>query len=232
MKGERIQSRQKQERIQTKEILEALNIKGSTLSRWKNNINEPDDETKLKLALILKTSVAYLMGETNDPTPKAGLNDVSDIAYIFEKDNLIEIPLYDIESVASSWSDCLYSAIPEGVKTIYVEKDSFEKLDDARSPFAITMTNDSMAGASIDKGDVLVISPADTVKSGDVAFACHGDMWLVRWIYFKPDGSIELHATNPNYTPIIVEREHAENKRWFRLVGKVVEVRHKPKNGI
>lgn len=229
MKGERIQTRQKQERIQTKEVLEALNIKGSTLSRWKNNINEPDDETKIKLAVILKTSVAYLMGETDDPEPRS---DVSGAVHFFEKENLIEIPLYDIESVASSWAGCLYGAIPEGVKKIYVSKDLFEKLDSERAPFAIIMANDAMSGASIDKGDVLVISPVDTVKSGDVAFAGHGDMWLVRWIYLKPDGSIELHATNPNYTPIIVDKEHAEDKRWFRLVGKIVEVRHRPKTGI
>ena len=75
MKGERITSRQKQQRIRTNEILEALNIKGSTLSRWKNNINEPDDETKLKLAEFLNTTVAYLMGEIDDPSPRVVLVD-------------------------------------------------------------------------------------------------------------------------------------------------------------
>ena len=58
MKGERIIKRQKEIQIKTKDLLEGLNISSATLSRWKNNINEPDDETKLKLAQFLHTSVA------------------------------------------------------------------------------------------------------------------------------------------------------------------------------
>ena len=67
MKGERITKRQKEIQLKTKDLLEGLNISSATLSRWKNNINEPDDETKLKLAQFLQTSVAYLMGESNEP---------------------------------------------------------------------------------------------------------------------------------------------------------------------
>ena len=67
MKGERITKRQKEIQIKTKDLLEGLNISSATLSRWKNNINEPDDETKLKLAQFLHTSVAYLMGESDEP---------------------------------------------------------------------------------------------------------------------------------------------------------------------
>lgn len=67
MKGERITKRQKEIQLKTKDLLERLNISSATLSRWKNNINEPDDETKLKLAQFLQTSVAYLMGESDEP---------------------------------------------------------------------------------------------------------------------------------------------------------------------
>lgn len=67
MKGERITKRQKEIKLKTKDLLEGLNISSATLSRWKNNINEPDDETKLKLAQFLHTSVAYLMGESDKP---------------------------------------------------------------------------------------------------------------------------------------------------------------------
>lgn len=67
MKGERIAKRQTEIKMQTKDLLKELNVSGATLSRWKNNKNEPDDEMKIKLAGLLQTSVAYLMGETDEP---------------------------------------------------------------------------------------------------------------------------------------------------------------------
>ncbi len=39
------------------------------MSRWKNDINEPDDATKLLLAHELDTSVSWLVGEIDDPAP-------------------------------------------------------------------------------------------------------------------------------------------------------------------
>ncbi|MEG1602525.1 MAG: hypothetical protein RRY12_07260 [Cloacibacillus sp.] len=39
------------------------------MSRWKNDINEPDDATKLLLARELDTSVSWLVGEIDDPAP-------------------------------------------------------------------------------------------------------------------------------------------------------------------
>lgn len=32
----------------------------------------------------------------------------------------------------------------------------------------------------------------------------------------------ELRSANPNYGPIIVEKEYAESKDWFKVIGKVV----------
>lgn len=55
--------------IKTKTLLDSLGITGATLSRWKNDINEPDDATKLLLAKELDTSVSWLVGEIDDPAP-------------------------------------------------------------------------------------------------------------------------------------------------------------------
>lgn len=230
--AERLKAARLNKGLGSVELGALLSVGNSSVSRWEAGVREPSLDTIANIAEILGVSVSYLIGGSDEPTPKTGTQNVGNVARIFEEGSLIEIPLLNVATVASSLADCLYSAIPEGVKTIHVEKVSFEMLDSERMPFALTMENDSMAGADIENGDIMIISPADTVKSGDVAFACHGDMWLIRWIYLKPDGSIELHASNPNYTPIIVEKEHAEDKRWFRLIGKVIEIRHKPKTGI
>lgn len=232
--GERLKAARKAKGYaNSTELGEVLSVGNSTVSRWEAGEREPSLETVIKLAGILSVSAAYLMGETDDPEPKSGLfQNVSNFVYIPDENDLMEISLFDIVSVASYWADCMYSAIPGEVKKIYIEKSAFEKLDDERMPFAIYAEGDAMTGADIDTGDILIISPADAARSGDVVFVRHGDMWMVRWIYHRPDGSIELRAASPNYAPVVIAKENAENTLWYHLVGKVIEVRHKPKTGI
>lgn len=50
-------------------LSKALDVTSGTVSRWVNNEREPDFENVKKIAGILNTSVAYLMGEIRDPTP-------------------------------------------------------------------------------------------------------------------------------------------------------------------
>lgn len=69
MEGLRIRTRRKKLGISGKDIADALNTTKVTVSRWETGKSEPDDKTKFELAKLLKTSVAYLMGETDNPDP-------------------------------------------------------------------------------------------------------------------------------------------------------------------
>lgn len=41
----------------------------STVHAWESARNKPDEETFPKVAQVLKTSISYLFGETDDPRP-------------------------------------------------------------------------------------------------------------------------------------------------------------------
>ena len=41
----------------------------STVHAWESGRNKPDEETFPKVAQVLKTSISYLFGETDDPRP-------------------------------------------------------------------------------------------------------------------------------------------------------------------
>ena len=83
MNGERAKKRRKELRMSAESIAKALNTTRVTISRWESGVSEPDDKKKVALARLLGTSVAYLMGETDNPMP---LLDVSDTVVITTND--------------------------------------------------------------------------------------------------------------------------------------------------
>ena len=69
MEGERIRQKRKELRLSCEKVAHELNTTKVTVSRWEKGDSEPNDRTKFALARLLKTSVSYLIGETNDPSP-------------------------------------------------------------------------------------------------------------------------------------------------------------------
>ncbi|MBQ4402034.1 MAG: helix-turn-helix transcriptional regulator [Synergistaceae bacterium] len=69
MNGERVRKRRKELNLSGETVAEALGTTRVTISRWESDTSDPDDKTKLALAKVLRTSVAYLIGETNNPNP-------------------------------------------------------------------------------------------------------------------------------------------------------------------
>lgn len=84
--------------------------------------------------------------------------------------------------------------------------------------FALRVRGDSMVGASILPGDVVIVRQQPSAESGDIVVALVGDEATVKRLHMQR-GRIELRAENPTYAPIAVAPD------TFRLLGKVVEVR-------
>jgi repressor LexA len=79
--------------------------------------------------------------------------------------------------------------------------------------FLLTVTGDSMVGAGILEGDVVLVRPQDTAENGDIVVALIGDDATVKRFYREKD-SVRLQPENPAMTPIIT--------RDVTIVGKVV----------
>ena len=71
MNGERLKKMRKELGLSGEKIAQALDTTRVTVSRWESGISEPNDSKKIALAKMLNTSVAYLMGETDNPAPIA-----------------------------------------------------------------------------------------------------------------------------------------------------------------
>lgn len=91
MNGKRLKRLRKELGLSGENIAQALDTTRVTVSRWESGASEPSDKKKIALAKILNTSVAYLMGETDNPTPITNIDtnqleqgnsqDVIDYAY-------------------------------------------------------------------------------------------------------------------------------------------------------
>lgn len=80
--------------------------------------------------------------------------------------------------------------------------------------FLLRVKGDSMVGAHIDDGDLVVVDPDSTPTEGDICVAVIGDEATVKRIERKRNG-FYLVPMNPHYNPIYITKE-------TKIIGKVI----------
>ena len=85
--------------------------------------------------------------------------------------------------------------------------------------FFFRVMGDSMTGANIHDGDMLVVDRSIEAKHRHIVLAVINNEYTVKRLYCA-DGVIELHAENPAYDPIRFQ-EHEELQVWGVVVGTV-----------
>ncbi len=88
-----------------------------------------------------------------------------------------------------------------------------------RDSFLLKVKGDSLKDAYIFEGDVIIVNPDLEARNGQIVVAVLDDAAVVKRFY-KKRNRIELHSENPEYEPIIIEKNY-EN---FKLVGVVIGV--------
>ena len=84
--------------------------------------------------------------------------------------------------------------------------------------FGLRVRGESMSGAGILPGDIVVVRKQPTARTGDIVVALVGDEATVKRFRSRR-GRIELHPENPVFEVIVPDPKD------FSLLGKVVEVR-------
>jgi repressor LexA len=87
--------------------------------------------------------------------------------------------------------------------------------------FALTVRGESMNGAGILPGDVVLVRQQERAPDGAIVVALVGGETTVKRLRLRR-GRIELHAANPDFA-VIVPRRGEE----VRILGQVVEVRRR-----
>jgi repressor LexA len=104
------------------------------------------------------------------------------------------------------------TAIENMEGSLVVDPMFLKKAEDA---FALRIRGDSMINAGINDGDLVIVSPNEQSKNGDIIVAMLNDEATVKRFELK-DKKIKLIAENNAYLPIEIKSE--DN---FKIVGKV-----------
>jgi repressor LexA len=87
----------------------------------------------------------------------------------------------------------------------------------AEQLFALRVRGESMLGAAILDGDVVVVRRQPTAEDGEVVVALVGEEATVKRLR-RRRGRVELHPENPAFQPLVPPPDE------LRLLGKVIEV--------
>ena len=96
--------------------------------------------------------------------------------------------------------------------SLVVDPSFLKKAEDA---FALRVKGDSMINAGINDKDLVIVSPREQAKNGDIVVAMLNDEATVKKFEFI-NNKIRLIAENNAYLPIEVKREDD-----FKIIGKV-----------
>jgi len=89
--------------------------------------------------------------------------------------------------------------------------------------FALRVNGDSMRGAGIHDGDLVIVREQSRAAPGEIVVALLGDEATVKR-YGERAGGVVLHPENPAFEDIVVTGDRMEA---FSLVGKVIGVMRK-----
>ena len=195
------------------DLAKLLGITQQAVAKWERGKAEPDYDTLKKLSEYFHVTTDYLLG--NDAAPKSGYYRNDDLPReLFPIRDTHRVPI--IGSVRCG---------PGGPAFEYV--DEFIAIDDAYKPDEIRgfrAEGDSMEGDYIFDGDLCLVRLQDEVEDGALAVVViDGEEGTLKHVHRSP-GVIVLESSNPKYPPRIITGEAANT---VRVIGKIVEVRHK-----
>ena len=105
---------------------------------------------------------------------------------------------------------------------IVSESNEIFNFDDIDADFALRCKGDSMTGAKINDGDIVLIKQCPEVENGEIAAVAvdlDGECTLKKVYYDREKARLTLMPCNPSYEPIIIEGPALED---VRILGRAV----------
>ena len=200
-RGNRIKDARIRKGLSQEELAKAINSTKQAIYKYENEIvtNIPMDKVE-KLALILGTTPAYLMG-WEEPIEELKIDNI----FRIEKRS---IPLLGNvacgEPIFASESFDAYVTVGTNIQ----------------ADFCLRAQGDSMINARILDGDIVFVRKQEMVNDGEIAVVLIGDEATIKRVYYdREEGQLSLVPENPKYK---VKRYHGEELNQIRILGKVI----------
>ena len=207
--GERLREARENKEMDQTTLAEKAGIVARTLQRWEKGEQVPDGVAITKLAKATGVQASWLLTGDGDryAAPPRPENMYLLPGSARRKTRLVDLPLI--------------SAVPAGkVATLFHPDyaDDYVTVDDIKDPqaFALKVKGNSMA-TRIEDGDVVVVSPQQEARSGDVCVVRVNGEDTLKKVKFEGN-YIHLIPFNPEFDPVVVKR------REVNFVWKVVKL--------
>lgn len=192
----------KEKKITQEELSKIIGVERSSIGKYESSGVIPSVDVLNKIADYFNVSVDYLLGRSNAPANPIDPFSFSNIQPVKKH----RIPL--LGEIACG-------------EPIFADED-FEGFieSDIEADFALRCNGDSMTGARIMDGDIVLIKKQDMVENGQVAAVIiENEATLKRVMYFKEKNTLILKPENPRYEDLIYTNDELNQ---IRILGKAV----------
>jgi repressor LexA len=110
------------------------------------------------------------------------------------------------------------SVVAGGLSFATEDLEGYEAVEGGKGLFGLRVRGPSMRDAGILDGDLVLVRPQATARTGEVVVALVGDEATVKVLH-RSGKRVELRPRNPAFRPIVAKE--------VRILGKVVEVRRR-----
>jgi SOS-response transcriptional repressor LexA len=199
------------------------------------------------ISVVLNTSVGYLLGETDDPSPpvtppspyvpndgtKGRVRNPDDMlagdhkglmAWLKEhgvkaSDDIVYLPVLSPELTACCGAGIPVFDITNGpTEVMAFDRSVVGAMDDMNPPFVVHSDGGSMAGYGIAPGSLCLINPVEKVNVGDIALVKFGDSSMIKKVYWRRDGAELKSSDGDNLTASTEDFESG----WVQVVGRLM----------
>lgn len=170
-------------------IGDKIGVGKSTVRKYENGLIRIDHNRLSDIAKVLGIDVSLLYGDEVQ----------------FET---VDVPLYG--EISCGDGSVIYEEVENYITTpkSWVSNDIY---------FYVTATGDSMVGAKVNEGDLLLIRQQPTVENGEIAAVVIDDEIVLKRVY-RENGKFTLISENPKYPPITF---NPEQDKHIRVLGKL-----------
>lgn len=204
--GARIRQRREELGLTLEELGDQLSLNKSTIMRY-----ESGEVQKIKLPILQSLAQALDV----DPNWLALKTDVAEPYYkrtIPTATNIIPLPLASFIPLVGNIA-CGEPILAEENIEGYVKAPAY-----CEGSFALRCKGDSMTGARIMDGDIVIIRQQSDIDDGEIAAVLIEDEATLKRVYKMP-GRLVLRAENPRYAPIDLSGAELDG---VRILGKAV----------
>lgn len=192
----------REKKITQEELSKIIGVERSSIGKYESSGVIPSVDVLNKIADYFNVSVDYLLGRSNAPANPIDPFSFSNIQPVKKH----RIPL--LGEIACG-------------EPIFADED-FEGFieSDIEADFALRCNGDSMTGARIMDGDIVLIKKQDMVENGQIAAVIiENEATLKRVMYFKEKNTLILKPENPRYEDLIYTNDELNQ---IRILGKAV----------